>query len=130
MSIDVAEKNLFETWYRASEPSLTENAFAHNGTRYEFSSIQGAWEGWKAAREYEEKHSWVDVNQRMPTVGKGQVLTVDSKGNVMMCYVVKGHDGKVYFDIDYELLSDGTFLTTGGSTIRYWKPAPKFTGVL
>lgn len=130
MSADVTEKNLFEKWYRASEPSLTENAFAHNGTRYEFSSIQGAWEGWKASREYEEKHSWIDVNHRTPTLDEGEVLTVDFNGDVMMCHVVEGCDGKVYFDIDYEVLVDGSVVFSEDSAIRYWKPKPKFTGVL
>lgn len=130
MSIDIAERNLFEMWYRSSERSLTENAFAHNGSRYEFASIQGAWEGWKAAREYEEKHSWIDVNRRMPTLDEVEVLAVDFTGDVMMCYVVKGHDGKVYFDIDYEVLDDGSVVFNKDSAIRYWKPKPKFTRVL
>ena len=130
MGIDIAERNLFETWYRSSERSLTENAFAHNDTRYEFSSIQGAWEGWKAAREYEEKHSWIDVNQRMPTLDEVEVMAVAYNGDVMMCYVVEDSNGKVYFDIDYDVSSDGSVVFFKDSAIRYWKPVPKFTGVL
>lgn len=130
MSIDIAERNLFEKWYRASEPSLTENAFAHNGTRYEFSSIQGAWEGWKAAREYEEKHSWIDVKRRMPALDEVEVLAVDFNGHVMMCQVVEGRDGKVYFDIDYDVLDDGSVVFSENSAVRYWKPKPKFAGAL